>query len=136
MTGVEGSLLRVEGARGASRIQRGAADALLPCPNCSLRSRPTDGLKRPQFTNGRHSGAVLLLHCCDLSRVGKPFAAWPRDGEDRRVAMEEATENAWRLTCRVLIANWWRERRLTGNPEMLQWLRENRGITPEMEEQQ
>lgn len=136
MTGVESSLLRVESSRGASRIHRGAADALLPCPNCTLRSRPVDGMGRPQFTNGRHSGAVMLLHCCDLSRLGKPFAAWPRDGEDRRIAMTTAQENEWRLTSRILIANWWRVRRLTGKAEMLQWLRDNRGITPEMEELQ
>lgn len=128
------ALLGQMGLRGRKGLDAGSPDDLLPCPNCSLRSLPLDGRCRPQFTNGRHSGALMLLPCCALSKEGQPFAGWPRDNGGRRVELTPAEENSWRYTSRILIANWWRVRRLTGNPEKLQWLRDHRGITPAMEE--
>lgn len=122
-----------------SRVNRGEPDALLPCPACSLRSRARAGLCAPQFWNGRHSGGVMLLHCCEFSRLGSPMVLPPDD-----LPAGGGPHQAWRFNARILLANWWRAKRLlvesnddvrwARQREMLQWLRENRGITPEMEE--
>ena len=123
----------------AARRAMLSVDYLPPCPACSLWSLPP---RAPQFWGARHTGGVMLSHCCELSK-GSPIVCQPQIPESGVLSPDARRELlARQLAARVVVANWWKMKRLMSERdvdarterqrELLALFRE-RGLTPEME---